>query len=138
MPTPIPLSKDVADSYHPRAPIEKILGTEEGKRSTKSWIPTFEQALALSILEEFGGEDGNYLKVLRRIEEREWDRSKTPEKDREYRVWSGPKRYANLHRAILEHAISVDGKSLKVASRNEELRERAETAAKESSQKADG
>lgn len=137
MPKPIEYTEQSAERYFPRAPLEKIIGTDEGKRSTKAWIPTFEQALALSILDEFAGDDGSFLKILRRFEERQWDQNNVPEDKRVYRDWSGPKRYGNLHTAILNHSISVDGKSLKVVTRHDELRQKAEALAKESAQKAD-
>lgn len=134
MAKPIPYSEESAERYFPRAPIEKILGTDENKRSTKAWIPTFEQALALSILDEFGGDQGAFLKVLRRFEEQQWDEDKVAVEKREYRAWSGPKRYERLHEAILNHSISVDGKSLKVATRHDEMRQQAEAQARESAQ----
>lgn len=138
MPTRIPLNKAQADAYYPRAPIEKILGSDEGKRSTKSWLQNYQQALALAMLEEYGGPQGNFLKVLRRLEEREWDRKGIPAEKREWRNWSGPQRFSNIHTNILEHFISVDGKSLKVATRHEELREKADAVAKESAQRGEG
>lgn len=129
-----------AERVWPRAPIEKVLGTKEDKRSTKAWIPTFEQAANLSLLDEFGGQDGAFLKVLRRLEEKEFQAKGIPQDQWEehYRFWSGPDRFRRAHQSILEHSVSVDGKSLKISVRHESLRENVGNQAKESGENGTG
>lgn len=138
MPELIEYSEHAADRFFPKHITDKVLGMEEGKRSTKSWIPSLELALALTALEEFGGK---LRAKLRKMEDRRFDLANVPQRDRRYRDWSGPARYEAFHRKALEHFISHDGHSLKFAVRHEQLRQAAEVLAKESAQaptKADG
>lgn len=131
MPRLVEYTEGAAERFFPKHITDKVLGTDESKRSTKSWIPSLELSLALTALEEFSLK---FAEKLRRMEEREFDRKKVPDHLREYKEWAGPMRYASFHRKALEHFVSHEGHSLKFAVRHEQLRQAADVLAKESAQ----
>lgn len=133
MPTWVDYKEAQVERVYPRAPIEKVLGTDEQERATKAWLPSLEMAAALTALRQFSVK---FEGKLRRMEERQFKRLKIPEEQwpMKYRDWDGPAMYSGFHRDFCKHSISVDGKSLKVAVRHETLRQDADKKATESSQ----
>lgn len=119
------------ERFFPRAPLEKVLGTNEEERATKAWLPSLEMAAALTALRQFSIK---FHAKLRRMEEADFKRRNIPENEwpMHYREWDGPSMYEGFHRDFLKHSISVDGKSLKVAVRHETLRQDAEGRTTES------
>lgn len=143
----IPNTEAQAERFFPKNPMEKVLGTEEEKRSTKSWIPTLPLSFALSVLEEYAHDSQGQLAELELADYVEAHKEpghactlttcpKGTSVGFQATDWDGPRNYQSIHKKLLEHFVSHDGHSLKFAIRYDELRQQAEQRAQESAQEA--
>lgn len=120
------------DALFRPSPGEIIIGSQEGKRSTKTFITSERSAIMLSLIE-------NHAKGLIRIVQRLRE-SETEEKLSPVAVvaeYPGCKRWVELHQQLVEHFASVDGFSVQAIVSMEKARWQSQNRADSSTETGD-
>lgn len=107
---------------------DRILGSDELKRSTKTYIGTERAALLLGAMRNHAE---GVTKAVQLMAEEELGRKLTVEEVEE--MYPGVRAWRGIHQELVEHYASQDGFTLRVSARLEALRAEAQHASAESS-----
>lgn len=107
---------------------ERIIGTEEAKRSTKTFISSERSGIVLGLIENHAR---GVIRTLQKLHENRYQEKLTALEvvDR----YPGAKRWVELHQELLEHFASIEGFSVQAVVSMEKARIMAENHRTESS-----
>jgi len=96
---------------------ERILGADEKKRSTKTYITSEKAAIVLSLIKNHAENLARALRELRQLEDTNGHLAEQLSDEELESEYPGLRAWRDLHQQLVEHYASHGGFSLKVAAR---------------------